>query len=218
PVTVVNGGKGGTTYGNDVLEVGLWPQDFVFKPGGPGFVDSDGALGMKVMWNRKKRGHLEVGGRRLDGEAKPVRAYFGDAGEIGGQPTYLVFPTPGCWQVTGYVGDGSLTLVLSVVILPPTRALLRRLCPLEDTVAFWTRFTVLMLFLGPLLVTLIFGVPYSELSSKLTATDLIVRVISATLVGSFLTLGGIGLRIGTLRQPVGGSLPPPKRTDDERIR
>ena len=114
PVTVVNGGKGGTTYGNDVLEVGLWPQDFVFKPGGPGFVDSDGALGMKVMWNRKKRGHLEVGGRRLDGEAKPVRAYFGDAGEIGGQPTYLVYPTPGCWQVTGYVGDGSLTFVVSV--------------------------------------------------------------------------------------------------------
>ena len=113
PVTVVNGGKGGT-YGNDVLEVELWPQDFVFKPGGPGFVDSDGALGMKVGWKRKKRGHLEVGGRRLDGEAKPVRAYFGDAGEIGGQPTYLVFPTPGCWQVTGYVGDGSLTFVVSV--------------------------------------------------------------------------------------------------------
>ncbi len=118
----------------------------------------------------------------------------------------------------GLVVSLVLSSVLSVVILPPTRALLRRLCPLEDTVAFWTRFTVLMLFLGPLLVTLIFGVPYSELSSKLTATDLVVRVISAALVGSFLTLGGIGLRIGTLRQPVGGSLPPPKRTDDERIR
>lgn len=110
-----------------------------------------------------------------------------------------------------------LSAVLSLVILPPTRAVLRRLCPLEDTVAFWTRFTVLMLFLGPLLVTLIFGVPYSELSSKLTATDLVVRVISAALVGSFLTLGGIGLRIGTLRQPVGGPLPPRNRTDDQRI-
>jgi len=118
----------------------------------------------------------------------------------------------------GLVVSLVLSSVISLVILPPTRALLRRLCPLEDTVAFWTRFTVLMLFLGPLLVTLIFGVPYSELSSKLTATDLIVRVINAALVGSFLTLGGIGLRIGTLRQPVGGSLPPPKRTDDERIR
>src|SRR3989440_9814543 len=118
----------------------------------------------------------------------------------------------------GLVVSLVLSSVISLVILPPTRALLRRLCPLEDAVAFWTRFTVLMLFLGPLLVTLIFGVPYSELSSKLTATDLIVRVISAALVGSFLTLGGIGLRIGTLRHPVGGSLPPPKRTDDERLR
>jgi len=86
----------------------------------------------------------------------------------------------------GLVVSLVLSSVLSVVILPPTRALLRRLCPLEDTVAFWTRFTVLMLFLGPLLVTLIFGVPYSELSSKLTATDLIVRVISAALASGVL--------------------------------
>src|SRR5437588_3190633 len=98
-----------------------------------------------------------------------------------------------------------LSSLLSLVILPPTRALLRRLCPLEDAVAFWTRFTVLILFLGPLLVTLIFGVPYSELPSKLTATDLIVSFISAALVGSFSTLGSIGLRIRTLRQPVVGS-------------
>jgi hypothetical protein len=118
----------------------------------------------------------------------------------------------------GFAVSLVLSAVLSLVILPPTRAVLRRLCPLEDTVAFWTRFTVLMLFLGPLLVTLIFGVPYSELSTKLTATDLVVRVISAALVGSFLTLGGIGLRIGTLRQPVGAPLPPRNRTDDQRLR
>src|SRR2546430_14587735 len=55
----------------------------------------------------------------------------------------------------GLVVSLVLSSVLSLVILPPTRALLCRLCPLEDTVAFWTRFTVLMIFLGPLLVTLI---------------------------------------------------------------
>ena len=114
PVTVVNGGTGGT-YGNDVLEVVLWPQSkFVFMPGGAGFVDSDGALGIKVGWERRKKGHLEVGGRRLDGEANPVRAYIYDYGEIGFQPIYLVFPTPGCWEVTGHVGDGSLTFVVSI--------------------------------------------------------------------------------------------------------
>jgi hypothetical protein len=111
-----------------------------------------------------------------------------------------------------------LSAVLSLVILPPTRALLRRLCPSEDMVAFWTRFTVLMLILGPLLVTLIFGVPYSELSAKLTTTDLAVRVLTSALVGAFLTLGGIGLRIGTLRQPTVPLAPVPNRTDDERLK
>ena len=116
PVTVVNGGKGGS-YGNDVLEVWLAPQGrFVFKPGGPGFVDSDGALGIKFPWKPKKKGRLEVGGRRLDGEAKPVRAYIPahDYAGTGGGPGYLVFPTPGCWEVTGYVGDGTLTFVVLV--------------------------------------------------------------------------------------------------------
>lgn len=111
-----------------------------------------------------------------------------------------------------------LSSVLSFVILPPTRAVLRRLCPAEESVAFWTRFTVLMLFLGPMSVTLIFGVPYSgDLSGRLTPTDVMVRVITAALIGSFLTLGGIGLRIGTARPPMAAP-PAPKRSDDERIR
>lgn len=111
----------------------------------------------------------------------------------------------------------TLSAILALIILPPTRSVLRGLCPAEDAVAFWTRFTVLMLFLGPLIVTLIFGVPYSESSSRLSATDLVLRVISAALVGSFLTLGGIGLRIGTIRQKVFVA-PPPRKTDDELIR
>jgi hypothetical protein len=84
-------------------------------------------------------------------------------------------------------------------------------------VALWTRFTVLMLFLGPLIVTLVFGVPYSDYSSKLSATDLVIRVITAALVGSFLTLGGIGIRLGTLSPDV---VAPParKKTDDEFIK
>ena len=48
---------------NDSLGVNL-PGKFVFRPGGPGFVDADGALGMKVGWERKKKGHLQVSGRR----------------------------------------------------------------------------------------------------------------------------------------------------------
>jgi len=111
----------------------------------------------------------------------------------------------------------ALSIILAVIILPPTRSVLRRLCPAEDAVAFWTRFTLLMLFLGPLIVTLIFGVPYSEYSSRLSAADQVLRIISAAMVGSFLTLGGIGLRIGTIRQNIVVA-PPAKKTDDEFIR
>jgi hypothetical protein len=75
-----------------------------------------------------------------------------------------------------------------------------------------------MLFLGPLIVTLIFGVPYSELSSKLSTTDLIVRVVTSALVGSFFTLVGIGLRMGTLRQNLARSPPTGSKSDDEFLK
>jgi hypothetical protein len=35
---------------------------------------------------------------------------------IGFQATSLVFPTPGCWEVTGRIGDKSLAFVIAVVI------------------------------------------------------------------------------------------------------
>lgn len=47
----------------------------VFQPGGPGFVDRDGALGIKWAWVRRIPGELIVGGRRLDGDAPPARSY-----------------------------------------------------------------------------------------------------------------------------------------------
>lgn len=105
----------GGLYGSDTLKAVL-PADgkFVFAPGGPGFVDQDGALGTKLAWERRKRGRLFVGGRRLDGPAPPARAYIYDRRESGFQPTYLVFPRPGCWEITGSVADASLTFVVLV--------------------------------------------------------------------------------------------------------
>ena len=100
-------------FENEFLGVTV-PERFVFRPGGPGFIDTDGALGMKVAWSRKKQGHLQVGGRRLDGVAPPARAYIYDDGDSGFQPIYLVFPTPGCWEITGEVADGRLTFITLV--------------------------------------------------------------------------------------------------------
>jgi hypothetical protein len=105
---------GGGLLENDSLSVGL-SDKYVFRPGGPGFVDSDGALGIKVLWTRKVRGTLEIGGKRLDGASPPARAYMKDYGDSGIQPSYLLFPTPGCWEITGVVGNSKLTFVVFVV-------------------------------------------------------------------------------------------------------
>src|SRR5689334_13222053 len=107
PVTAIKGG----TYGNEALQA-LLPGGgkFVFQPGGSGFVDRDGALGIKLAWVRLIAGALSVSGRRLDGAAGPARAYISDGyGERGFQPIYLVFPTPGCWEITGRIVDAKLT-------------------------------------------------------------------------------------------------------------
>jgi hypothetical protein len=125
---------------------------------------------------------------------------------------------PSSVVLLGLAASLVLSAILSLVILPPTRAVLRRVCSAEDAVSFWTRFTLLMLFLGPLIVTLIFGIPYSDLSSRFSSTDLVVRVVSSSLVGAFLTLGGIGLRVGTLRRNAPAAPPAPARSDDAFIR
>lgn len=98
------------SYGNALLSVGpfgLWPNGtVVFKPGGPGFQTQDGALGMKFYWTRGVRGKLKVTGRRIDADAPPLRFGTGTPNsESDGLASYLIFPTPGCWEVTAQIGD-----------------------------------------------------------------------------------------------------------------
>lgn len=108
------------THGNKELSVGpfgLWPNGaVVFQPGGAGFVARDGSLGMKFGWQRGVPGQLKIEGRRLDASAPPLRAEIPNGyGDSGFQATYLIFSTPGCWEVTARVGDASLTFVTMVV-------------------------------------------------------------------------------------------------------
>lgn len=107
-------------YGNRQVSIGpfgLWPEGtVVFKPGGAGFVTRDGSLGMKFGWQRGVRGQLRIEGHRLDASAPPLRSEVPEGyGDLGFQPTYLIFPTPGCWEVTGRVGEASVTFVTRVV-------------------------------------------------------------------------------------------------------
>lgn len=75
-----------------------------------------GAIATKVPWWRGVRGRLTITGRRLDGSAPPLRARIpGGYGPVGFQSTALVFPTAGCWSVSGTAGTASLTFVTLVV-------------------------------------------------------------------------------------------------------
>jgi hypothetical protein len=62
------------------------------------------------------RGQLEITGHRLDGPAPPLTASVPEGyGESGFQASGVTFPTAGCWEVTGRVGDATLTFVTLVV-------------------------------------------------------------------------------------------------------
>lgn len=72
--------------------------------------------GVKFPWWREVRGRLTIRGRRLDGRAAALRAKIpGGYGLVDFQATRIFFPTPGCWRVTGMVGDDRLSFVTLVV-------------------------------------------------------------------------------------------------------
>jgi hypothetical protein len=114
-------------HGNGLISTGLWPDGtIVFRPGGPGSVYADGSLAMKWGWRRAVRGQLRIDGRRLDEPAPSLRADIpAGYGDFGFQSSALIFPTPGCWEVTGRVGKATLTFVTLVRRIgegPSTRA------------------------------------------------------------------------------------------------
>ena len=112
-------GAGAAHWNGSLFVGGLWPDGtIVFQPGGPGFILPDGSLSMKFGWLRGAglRGKLTIHGKRLDAAAPPLRANIPEGyGDTGFQATGLIFPTEGCWEVTGEVGDTSVTFITRVV-------------------------------------------------------------------------------------------------------
>lgn len=74
----------------------------------------DGSITAKLGWWRAA-GRLRIAGRRLDAAAAPLRAVVPPGYPAGFQATGLIFPTPGCWRVTGSAGGAHLAFVVRVV-------------------------------------------------------------------------------------------------------
>jgi hypothetical protein len=114
-------GDGGFNYGNRSLGVALWPNGkLVAGPladgGSYAEVRPDGSVRAKLGWWRAVDGQLSIEGARLDASAPPLRTDVpAGYGTTGFQATELTFPTQGCWQVVGSLGDARLTFVVRVV-------------------------------------------------------------------------------------------------------
>jgi hypothetical protein len=117
PITRPNGSPppgrtaGTEFHGNGAIWVGLYAANVVVDEPNP-----DASIGAKLGWWRGAPGQLTITGRRLDGTAPPLTASVPDGyGESGFQATGVSFPVVGCWEVTGRVGQASLTFVTLVI-------------------------------------------------------------------------------------------------------
>jgi hypothetical protein len=94
---------------------GLWPRGVVIMTRDD--AEPGGRLGMKFGWYRLTSGYLTITGRRLDAPAPPASGvtFPGSYGLTGFNASGVIFPTEGCWQVTGRVGRVALTFVTFVI-------------------------------------------------------------------------------------------------------
>ena len=105
-------------HGDGNLWTSLWSAGkVVFEPGGPGVVDEHGLAMKWVWWLADTSGQLQVEGRRLDAAGPPLEVIPPYGGKDHLWNTGLLFPTVGCWEVTGRAGDATLTFVTEVVSL-----------------------------------------------------------------------------------------------------
>ena len=99
----------------------------------------------------------------------------------------------------------TISLLLSsgtvYAIRKPLHTLLEAICPLGLTAEFWTRAAVAVIYLLPLWVVLVFGLPDLERTDYFTAGEIARRALAAA---SFALVGivvAMGLRLAGLRVP-----------------
>jgi hypothetical protein len=101
-------------HGNGALWTVLWPGGDVLIEQGASAAGAP--LAMKFTWWRGVEGELSIEGRRLDAPAPVLQADVPEGyGQTGFQASGIIFPSEGCWEITGNVADTQLTFVVRVV-------------------------------------------------------------------------------------------------------
>jgi hypothetical protein len=104
-------------YGNDALWIAV-PAGGVLPAEHPYGTAWPSEWGTKFPWWRVTPGQLTISARRLDGPSAEFHAEVPSGyGARGFSPSGLIWPSPGCWQVTGTVAGRSLTFVTRVEIV-----------------------------------------------------------------------------------------------------
>jgi len=83
----------------------------------------------------------------------------------------------------------------------PLLRLLEAICPLQHTAKFWTRAAVTVLFLLPLWVVLVFGVPDFQPLEAYPASDIARRALAASSFALVAIVIATGLRLSAVRPP-----------------
>jgi len=113
--------------------------------------------------------------------------------------------------ITAIAISALLSSATVYAIHDPLRRLLEELCPLKITAVFWTRAAVTVLYLLPLWVVLVFGLPDLARLEYSTASEVARRALAACCFALVGIVVATGLRLDSVRPPSRFDYPPPVR-------
>jgi hypothetical protein len=118
-------------------------------------------------------------------------------------------------ELTALITVVAISIALSsatvFAIYQPLLRLLEAICPLQHTATFWTRAAVTVLYLLPLWVVLVYGVPDFHQLEFTSAADVARRALAACSFALVVIVVTTGFRLSTVRPPSKFDYPPAVR-------
>jgi hypothetical protein len=105
----------------------------------------------------------------------------------------------------------AISSVVFGVMLRPLQSILSRICTTQTGTSFWVAFTGVMLYMAPLLITLI----GFDTDGRVTALDVVRRAAIGALAMAIIALIVMDRRISALPLPEEAPMQPPRRDPNE---